>query len=412
MTTRPLSPEAAKLLEGFAKKNESESEREGILDRLLNSNKQLENISSQQIVFSPAWLSMGDIPIIAKGTINLIQGKAGSHKSRLSEVFCAVLLGQKPILNFSRYKSAGYCVAYIDTERNCIEDFPAAIQRVRTLAGMTGTQQSSNFYPVSIKQETRENRLQAVKTWIGYVQEDMKDRGVSDWNLFVVLDVVTDCARSFNNDTDSLALFDYVGNLCEQTGAAFLLLLHENPGTEKARGHIGTEGLNKANTQIQIGYERGESGEDTDIIKLKFLKTRNAKKPEPVYLQFSQIEKTLVLADKERLKEVLSEKTKAGNLEVAAEAVGRVFAGRGEVKHKEMISGLIEELGISDRTARIRISDIITGSVPVNNAGTVGTIHAVVQRGKETTYLFTLPTLPGKPGEQPESPVFSEDLPF
>jgi hypothetical protein len=117
--------------------------------------------------------------------------------------------------------------------------------------------------------------------------------GYPDWNLLVILDVVTDCVKSFNNDADALSLFDYIGNLCEDHGTAFLLLLHENPGAgEKARGHVGTEALNKANTQIQIGYERKRKREDSQLIKLKFLKCRNGAKPSPVYFQFSPIIET------------------------------------------------------------------------------------------------------------------------
>jgi len=387
---------------------EAASKRE-MLDRLKWSSDDLKIKAAGKIVFLPAWVTLGDVPIISRGTINLIQGKAGAHKSRFAETLAGLLLsdGRKDFLGFKRYRgSEGYCVAYVDTERNCLEDFPAAIQRIRTAAGYRPTEDTPNFYPVSIKQETREDRLTAVRTWIDHVQDDMYNRGVGDWNLFVVLDVVTDCARSFNNDSDSLLLFDYIGNLCEDTGAAFLLLLHENPGTEKARGHIGTEGLNKANTQIQIGYERKENGEDTELIKVKFLKTRNAAKPEPLYFQFSRTEGGLVAADKERVREVLAEKTKAGNIEIAAEAMERVMAGRGEITKQDILTLLAAEAGISERTAERRVNDLIsTGYTLRDDQGRACVLIATRATGRATTYTLQ-PSNEGKGSDK------DGDLPF
>ena len=379
----------ANFLQIVAQSQEAENREKGILDRLQASSRALQDVAGKQIVFSPAWITMGDVPIIAKGTINLVQGKAGAHKSRLAENIASLLLGNKrESLGFTKYTSMGYCVAYVDTERNTLEDFPAAIQRIRQGAGYLPTQDVPNFYPVSIKQEQREDRLLAVKTWISEVQSDMFTRGVGDWNLLVILDVVTDCVRSFNNDSDALTLFDYIGNLCEDHGVAFLLLLHENPGTgEKARGHVGTEALNKANTQIQIGYERKEDGNDSELIKMKFLKCRNGQKPLPVYFQFSPLEKTLVSADPNAVKELLSEKTKAGKLEPTVEALQRFFSdGRKEAAHSEIIGALCEMLGIADKTARMRISEMIAGQIPILYQGKAYKLEATRKRGSTTTY--------------------------
>ena len=165
--------------------------------------------------------------------------------------------------------------------------------------------------------------------------------------------------------------------------------MHENPGTEKARGHIGTEGLNKANTQIQIGYERKENGEDTELIKVKFLKTRNAAKPEPLYFQFSRTEGGLVAADRERVREVLAEKTKAGNIEIAAEAMERVMAGRGEITKQDILTLLAAEAGISERTAERRVNDLIsTGYTLRDDQGRACVLIATRATGRATTYTL------------------------
>ena len=57
--------------------------------------------------------------------------------------------------------------------------------------------------------------------------------------IFVLLDVVTDCISNFNDPVESMELFDYLGNLCENSGATFMLVIHQNPSSDKARGHTG-----------------------------------------------------------------------------------------------------------------------------------------------------------------------------
>lgn len=360
-----------------------------ILDRLQKTHAAILEAAAGTIVFSPAWVSLGDVPIFTKGTLNIIQGKSGVHKSRLAEYIAGLLLshGKGDVLGFTKHHiGTGYCVSYVDTERNTQEDFPAAVQRIRERAGFERTAQTKNFYPASIKQFDRGERLDAVRAWIEHVRSDMLRRGVSDWNLFVVLDVVTDCVRSFNHDADSLALFDYLGNLCEQFGVAFLLVLHENPGSEKARGHTGTEGMNKANTQLQIGYEKGRDGEDTDLIKLRFLKTRNSARPKPIYLQYSQSERGLVLADDEAVNEVMAERMRKAEPELLREYIERFFDERTEAEQSDLISGITAEFRCHVNTAKDRVKEIVLSGNGMTTAAGKPARLISEKKGRNTVY--------------------------
>ena len=400
-------------LDDLEKEMQKQAELEETKTRLKEAMDKVRHTSMKNIIYSPAWITYGPekVPIISRGTLTLIQGKAGAHKSRLAESLCSLLLsnGRKDILGFSRYKlAAGYSVCYVDTERNTLEDFPAAIQRIRAGAGYGPQDDTPDFYPASIKMEDRGSRLDAVKAIIEIVQDDMADRGAKLQDLLIVLDVISDCVRSFNNDSDSNEFYDYLNRLCETYGTAFLLVLHENPGTEKARGHLGTEGLNKVNTQLQIGYEKSEGGEDSDIIKLKFLKTRNAKRPETQYLQFK--DHGLIEADPAKVKEVLAAKAKAGALEMAAEALERFFIGKTTITHQELINELMKELEVSERTARYRVQDLIkTGYRIMNEAGKPCCLTATATRGRATVYELSLATdATGEAGGD----YTSDDIPF
>ena len=60
--------------------------------QLHETEKFLLEMAGKEIVFSPPVVSREGIGIFRKGTFNLIQGKFGSHKSRVGELFCSLML--------------------------------------------------------------------------------------------------------------------------------------------------------------------------------------------------------------------------------------------------------------------------------------------------------------------------------
>lgn len=370
---------------------EPEKVKPDLLQSLKEASAKIIKAAQQDIVYSPAWISLEDAPIFAKGTINVIQGKAGVHKSRLAETFCSLLLsptGKGDFLGFTRHNlGAGYFVAYIDTERNTAEDFPVAIQRIRQRAGLDKKEDNGRLKPTSIKQVDRKQRLDAVKAWIDCVRCEMEQKGVSDWNLFCVLDVVTDCTSSFNREDETLALFDYLGNLCENYKVTFLLVIHENPFSEKARGHAGTEAMNKANTQLQISYESGSDGEPGDLIKIRFLKTRNAARPQPLYLQYSKEQNGLITADPDAVSQHMESRKKNNDIELLVEHLQSVFDAAETITKKDLCASIAESLKCSEKTAQRRLDDATAKRVTIiDKNGRKCHLVKEGEKGKATVY--------------------------
>lgn len=397
---KPLTPITPKeIVEDTHSKHEAEKpiEPQSILDKLKTSYDGILKSAQSNIVFTPAWVRLGpeQTPIFSKGTINVIQGKAGVHKSRLAETFCSLLLsktGEGDFCGFDKYNlGAGYYVAYIDTERPTKEHFPAAVQRIRERAGLDPTVDNGRFYPVSIKKFERTYRLDAVKAWIEHVRSEMKRKDVSEWNLFVVLDVVTDCTESFNNETQTMRLFDYLGNLCEDHNVTFLLVIHENPGSEKARGHAGTEAMNKADCQIQISYESGGNGEETDLIKIRFLKTRNAAKPKPLFLQYSKERNGLVTADADAIADHIEARKKNTDDSDLIEALADVvFNARNEITQQEAVAILKAITNKSDTTIKRRLEVIIQQKQTILTNGKKHHLVKELNSGKPTVYRLVV----------------------
>lgn len=357
-----------------------------LLTRLLATEQQVGQLSTQPIVYSPPLISLGDLPIIRRGTINIIQGKYGSHKSRLAELFCSHLLAQKTdclhyYLHFEKTDEA-ITVVYIDTERNLKEELPAAIQSIKEKGCFGIHENPTDFRFTSIKQVERKKRLGAVKSFIEQVRDQTK------YPLFVLLDVVTDCVSNFNDPKESMQLFDYLGNLCDNYDATFLLVIHQNPGGEKARGHTGTEAANKASTVMQIGFEQ----EGSELLALKFLKLRAAQRPPAIHLVYDSEIKGLALAHEEMLLQLTSDRPQVAEIKQVAKELGKLLCPN--LPQKELLQKLKQRFDCSDNTLKSRLEEISAKGLEITNQdGVVCQLDIKAAIGKATVYELLPNTL-------------------
>ena len=73
----------------------AQREKQQKLEKLLSTREKITLNKSKKITFSNPLLKQKDNPVFYPRTINVIQGKAGVHKSRLAESICAAIL-KKP----------------------------------------------------------------------------------------------------------------------------------------------------------------------------------------------------------------------------------------------------------------------------------------------------------------------------
>ncbi|GAB3767089.1 BT4734/BF3469 family protein [Spirosoma pomorum] len=326
-----------------------------LLKALLSTERQIKQIASREIVFSPALISREGVDIIRRGTINVIQGKYGQHKSRLAETLAASLIAKTSqssnFLGFTRSTEEIFSVCYIDTERSPKEELPYAIQEIYQKAGYNSVSDNvtSTFRFTSIKSVARKERLTAVESFVNEARQSTCN------HLVVFLDVITDCIESYNDDRQAMKLFDIVGALCENYDATFFLVIHENPSSEKARGHAGTEAANKASAVLQIGTENSGNGNGKPLVKLRYLKLRGAAKPDPLYLQYCDKVKGLVVAPMDFIpknSELLLPK-KISQVEIEFRLVQ--ILSNGPMLKGIVYERLTNESGFSDRTVRTKI---------------------------------------------------------
>ncbi|SOD98059.1 AAA domain-containing protein [Spirosoma fluviale] len=331
------------------------------LNHLLERERLVSDAATRSVVFSPPLISRLETGIIGRGTINIIQGAYGSHKSRLAELLAALMLANDPndpkFMGFDRTELERFCVCYIDTERNQSEELPFAIQGIKLKAGYTLADQPVDFRFTSIKAIERGHRFDAIEAFLSHVREQ------TALHLFCLIDVVTDAVGDFNDAKESMRLYDFIGNLCDKHNATFLLVIHQNPGTEKARGHTGTEAANKASTALQIGFEKDASGNDTDLIRLRYLKLRRGKRPEPVYLQYKEVN-GLALAEADQVAAHINHRKHKADTEDIADRLLSLLS-EGPLPKNEVWTTLETEFKAKNATIRERLKTIVEQQPPM-----------------------------------------------
>ncbi len=336
-----LNPDDLQAFEGDSINKLSTVTKAGNLEKVFASREKIRKRSCETVTFSPPIISCNDVGIIYPNTINIIQGKKGVHKSRLTEVFCALMLCQdltKKFLGMKRNAMSSSVVLYVDTERNINDQFPYAIQKIKILSGFEKESEPPSLDFISLIDVPRQERFATLKEYIDTFRVKFQA-----YNLLIVFDVVTDCIEDFNNVRESLKFVDMLNETINKYNVTFLCVIHENPasGNDKGRGHLGTELNNKASQVMQIGFEKDSNNNDTDLIRIKFLHSRNTKRLEPIYIRYSEESKGLVLADTSFISEKLALKQSKANVE--------------EV-HKWMIENLIEPMSKSDLIEKLKVA--------------------------------------------------------
>lgn len=361
------------LVNGIAQSNikpelmpgQGKDSRKPYLPAILEIQKKLREAKARPVIFSPPIVAHLGKQVIYPNTINVIQGQAGVHKSRVAELICSTLLKRTDCPNelagFEASAQKDFTVCLVDTERNINEQLPYALQSIQTKAGFGIDEHPAGFDYISLLNVPRKERFEALREYLDHVRTKFQT------HIFIVLDVLTDCCQDFNRTDDSMELIDHLNTAINQFDVTFLTVIHENPGHAKARGHLGTELTNKASSVMQVGYEQDASGKDTDLIRVKFLKCRNTKRHEPFYLKYCDTFKGLVLADEVEVSK-LSEQRKAKAMPTEVADKVEQYLLDEPMKSGELIELLMKDFDAGKRTIEERLKEIIEGDTGFHNS--------------------------------------------
>ena len=197
--------------------------------------------------------SEGEAILGTLGDFGLIIGKAKSRKSFFISIAVSTALGNDAILN--RFKS--YLppdkneVIYFDTEQSKYY-VQKAVKRICTQVDQP---EPKNLHAFHLRSLNPAERLQFIETEI-YSNDKIG---------FVVIDGIKDLVTSINDESEATMIASKLLKWTEERNIYLLTVLHQNKSDSNARGHIGTELINKAQTVLSV--TKAENDNEISIVE-------------------------------------------------------------------------------------------------------------------------------------------------
>ncbi|MCH7972542.1 MAG: hypothetical protein IH949_01390 [Bacteroidetes bacterium] len=213
-------------------------------------------------------------------SVNTLQGTYGANKSFFASHIVAAILNpykEQMFLGIEVNTSMEYSVLYVDTERTVADEYPYNVRSMLCLAGLNPKRMPPNFRALSFSTVQRQFRLDEI-------ERILEGERKKDKHSLIVFDVISDLTSNFNDLHQCNRLLDKMNVLIEDNDITILGLIHVNYGTQKARGHVGSELVNKSKTAMGIGYAGGNDGK-RKIIELEMIKTRFVKPRDKFYMK-------------------------------------------------------------------------------------------------------------------------------
>jgi hypothetical protein len=202
------------------------------------------------------------------GNFSLIIGKAKAKKSFFVNI--AVTCALSMDLLFGRFKSNlppnQKVVLYFDTEQGKYHVQKAT----KRICKQIDVAEPENLYVYYLRSLTPAERIQFIEI------EIYNTPSVG----FVVIDGIKDLVSSINDEREATMIASKLLKWTEERNIHIVTVLHQNKGDNNARGHIGTELVNKAETVLSVTVVEN----DKEVSIVEPLECRNR---EPESIAFS-----------------------------------------------------------------------------------------------------------------------------
>jgi hypothetical protein len=199
-----------------------------------------ENILSSEILLGV--MNLGESTRVAtRGNISCILGKAKSRKTFFITMICAAILRGELYGKFKGRK--GSRVVIFDTEQGRWH-VQQVLKRIVRLA-------ECDMNLVDIYSLRKFSPLQRWEIIDNYFKKNTPD--------FVVIDGIRDLINDINSADQSTEISTQAMKWSEEKDCHIMTVLHMNKGDMNARGHLGTEIVNKSESVISVSKEKGDS---------------------------------------------------------------------------------------------------------------------------------------------------------
>jgi len=198
------------------------------------------------------------------GNFSMIIGKAKSRKSFFINIAVSAVLCEDKLLNQFRGElpEGKRKVLYFDTEQGKYH-VQLALRRICQQIEVVVPE---NLHVYGLRKEPPTERLKIIE----YAIEHTANVG------FVVIDGIKDLINSINDEAEATMIASKLLKWTEEQNIHIVTVLHQNKSDNNARGHIGTELMNKAETTLSVS--KNEQDKDISIVEAQYCRNRE---PQP-----------------------------------------------------------------------------------------------------------------------------------
>ena len=187
------------------------------------------------------------------GNFSLIIGKAKSRKSFFVNIAVSTAISNDLILkrfrgDLPRKQSD---VLYFDTEQGKYH-VQLALKRI---CRQVNIEEPTNLHVYHLRSKTPMERLQIIESVI-YANSKTG---------FVIIDGIKDLVTSINDEEQATMISSKLMKWSEERNIHIVTVLHQNKSDNNARGHIGTELINKAETVLSV--TKAEADDTISIVE-------------------------------------------------------------------------------------------------------------------------------------------------
>ncbi|MEI7897706.1 MAG: AAA family ATPase [bacterium] len=204
----------------------------------------------------PVIVSMNDAPICTLGNITLLIGKAKSRKTfLLTSVAAAVLIGHCNIDGLICDFPEELDVLYFDNEQGKYH-LSKTVNRICIQAGHPCP---TNFHAYGLRPFTPAERVGAIEFTVQKLHRP----------ALIIIDGLRDLlTRGINDEAEATVIMSKFLKWTYEKNCHILLVLHQNKNDQNARGHIGTEAVNKAETVLSV--QKDNKNKEVTIVTPEF----------------------------------------------------------------------------------------------------------------------------------------------
>lgn len=246
---------------GFEDLKAEISEEHKELNKLLERDRILLSDNYEQSPVAISIINNGEVSTFGTlGNFSLVKGKAKSKKTFLMCLMLAASISKKPGMIKSELPENKRRVILFDTEQSRFH----VLQRLKAINKLAQGA-SDNIEVYSLRGNIPSERLKEIEFRLTEKNHN-NDIGL------VVIDGIRDLIHDINDPKEATLIATKLLQWTALTNCHIITVLHENKGDNHARGHVGTELVNKAETVVSVIVDKDK---DVSIVEAEFTREKD-----------------------------------------------------------------------------------------------------------------------------------------